>query len=157
MIRDKKASRSYVVHVDAAARQPSQLRMDFATPLGIELGYFVLNKKKVTYYLAKNKKKRTVRASARALRPLIQTDLDPRMLFYVLFDKEIKGKNWSCERDKNGFLKKCNNTNKKISLRWLKRQNTKRAIEIETPSARIQLSLKGFQPKVENAEQVFML
>ena len=157
MIRDKKESRSYVVHVDALAKKPNQLRMDFSTPVGIELGYFVLNNNKVTYYLAQKKKKRTVKANARSLRPLIKTDLDPHLLVNMLFDEEPQGKSWKCERDKKGFLKKCNNTNKKISLEWLKRQNTQRAIQIETRSARIQLSLKGFRPKVEMPEKNFQL
>lgn len=157
MIRDKRAAKSYVVNVDALAVQPDRLRMDFSTPIGIELGNFVLDQKKVTYYLSEEKKKRSMRASARAMRPLIKTDLDPYLLVKILFDVEPSGKGWECERDSRGFLTKCNNTNKKISLQWLKRQNTQRAIEVETRSARIQMSLKGFKPKVEIDEKTFQL
>tara|TARA_B100001248_G_scaffold262716_1_gene261425 strand:+ start:20158 stop:20709 length:552 start_codon:yes stop_codon:yes gene_type:complete len=157
MIRDKRAAKSALVNVDAVARKPDQLRMDFSTSIGMELGYFILNRDKVSYYLAKTNKKRQVNASPRAMRPLIHTDLDPYLLVKILFDEEPKGKHWQCERDEKGFLSKCNNSNKKISLQWLKRKSQQRAIEVETPSARIQLSLKGFRSKVETSADTFQI
>lgn len=157
MIRDKAQSRSHVVHIDAIAIQPDKLRMEFTSPVGIYLGTFVLNEKQVSYILADNNRLRTLPANENSMRPLIRTPLDPYLLVDILFDIEPKGSGWLCERDEKSFLKKCNNEDKKISLNWLQRQSRQRALEIETPSARIQLSLQGFRSKVETDENTFKI
>ncbi len=157
MIRNKTKSRSYIVHIDAVAVRPNRLRMEFSTPVGISVGAFALVDKKVSYYTSEDKKVKTLPATDAAMRPLIQTNIDPYLLMDILFDEKPREKGWVCDNDKKGFMKSCANKSKNITLVWLKRELKQRAVEINTPSTKIQLGLKGFKPKVEVRPETFQI
>lgn len=157
MIRDKVNSKSYIVHIDAIAVKPDRLRMEFSTPVGMSVGAFALANKKVAYYTREDKNVKTLPANEAAMRPLIQTSIDPYLLIDLLFDEHPREKGWKCEKDKRGFFASCENKAKNMSLNWLKRELKQRAVEIETASTRIQLGLKGFKPKVEVGPETFQI
>ena len=131
--------------------------MEFATPVGISLGAFALANKKVSYYTSEDKRVKVLAATESAMYPLIQANIDPYLLLDILFDEKPRGNGWVCSLDKKNFLKTCSNKAKNINLSWLKRELKQRAVEINIPNTRIQLGLKGFQPKVEVGPETFQI
>ncbi len=156
MIRDKVKKESVVVNLDTLAIRPNRMRMEFITPLGVHLGSFAMNEKKVQYALHKEKKFYQGKTTAKALQPLLKTELDPRWLLQILFEQK-PGEGWVCQRDKDQYLESCSNEEAEIQVRWLKRKAEQRNIEIQTNRALIQMNLRSFQPKVEESESSFEL
>ena len=83
--------------------------------------------------------------------------MDPRLLFNILFDVDPEGKDWICEKNEKDFLQKCENKVNHLTINWTERKGRKKTIEIDHPSAKLQMNLNSFQPKVVERENLFSL
>ncbi len=154
LVKDKVKSQSFIVNVDIQAVKNQKLRMDITAALGTPVAALVMNGDKVKYILFRQKKYYEGLASNRVLRPILSVPMNPQLMHHLLFDQPIVDKNWSCSKDKKGFLTICESPMEGLKIIWKDRKGRKKAIYIEHEKASLQMNISSFTPK---ADEVFNL
>ncbi|MCB0407838.1 MAG: DUF4292 domain-containing protein [Bdellovibrionales bacterium] len=154
LIKDKVKSKSFIVNVDIQAIKNKSLRMDVTAAMGTPVASLVLNGDQVQYLLFRQKAYYEGASSDRVLGPILSVPIDPKLFFNLLFDEAMTDKNWSCIKDKIGFLLECKNLQDQLKITWKDRKGRRKAIFIEHSKAEIQMNISSFTP---HADSVFSL
>lgn len=157
LIRDSKAGKSAIVHLDINAIQSDKLRMDVTAAMGHPVASVVMNGDKLTYVLMETKEFYRGAPTEASLRPVLAAALDPKLLYNVLFDLPIESKSWSCTKDAKGYLSECRRTDGEMTIRWTERKGRRKLVNIEHAQGMMQINISEFQPKVEARAQLFEL
>lgn len=96
LIEDKTKSSSNSASIDLFFLQDSVLRMEVTALLGYRLGSLVMNQQKVAYALHPQKAFVEGPFAARTMKPLFRQDLDPRLIWAVVFDRDLRGYGFTC-------------------------------------------------------------
>lgn len=158
LIKDKSKNKSYIVSVDIAAIKESQkLRMDVAAALGTPVATVAVSGQQTEYILFRQKAFYQGKTQPKVLKPILAINMDPRLLFSLLFEDEPQGGGWKCLRDDKDFLKQCENKAAGLSLEWIERKGARKTIEIQHARSSLQINLNSFQPKVVEKADLFNL
>lgn len=157
LIKDKRQNKSFIVSVDIHAKKADQLRMDVTAAMGTPVAAFVMDGDRTEYILFKQKAYYQGKTQPKVLLPILSLSMDPRLFFNLLFEEEPKGRNWSCSRDEQGFLKLCKDQSSDLSLEWTERKGERKTVEVQHPRSSLQINLNNFRPKVVENESMFKL
>lgn len=158
LIKDKSKNKSYIVSIDVAALKETQkLRMDVSAAMGTPVATIVVDGPNTEYILFRQKAFYEGKTQPKVLQPILAVNMDPRLLFSLLFESEPQGKGWTCERDEKEFLKRCEHEAAGLSLEWIERKGTRKTIEIQHARSSLQINLNSFQPKVVEKAELFDL
>jgi hypothetical protein len=155
LIKDLKENQSHILNAEIKAIQPGHLRMDVMTTLGIHVFSLALNNENMTYLVVREKKYYTGPLSSRAMASILKINLDPRILFSLLFNQIPKDTTYACVSDDQGLPKVCEDKKTRIKISWLEKDSEKQIINIHHDRASIQLSLKLLKTKVASEEGLF--
>ena len=112
----------------------------------------------MSYTLTRQKKYITGEASEEAFATLIKIAIAPQDLVDLLFDRTLDDDRWKCQLNDKGALDRCQNkANTQISIAWSERTAERRMIEIDSPQARVSMSLKESPSKVQITDELFEL
>lgn len=146
-LRTEKKNR---VDLEVAAVKPSTLRIDAKGTFGIVGGVGLLKGEQATFILPRQKKAYLGRAGPKSLGPLLNIELDPRVLLPVFFDEPIAG--WNC-REKTQRLDHCELNGFVVSV--TERADQKRRAEITGPEFRAILVIRNDGTKVMDDASAF--
>lgn len=155
LIKDKRNAKSYLVNVDFAARKSTNLRMDVTTPLGIHVTTFALNQKKATYVVPQKKAYYSGPSSASAFKPVMDLNLDPKLLLHVLFDIPINGSGWKCLRDAKGYLASCERSSDQFRIIWSDRKGREKTVNVTHREFELQMKFHSFKSKSDFKDGFF--
>ncbi|MES2802610.1 MAG: hypothetical protein V4654_08980 [Bdellovibrionota bacterium] len=96
LIEDKIKNSSNSASIDLFYLQDDVIRMEVTALLGYRLGSLVISSQKVTYALHPQKAFVEGPFAARTMKPLFRQDLDPRLIWAVVFDRDLKSYGFSC-------------------------------------------------------------
>lgn len=96
LIEDKTKNSSNSASIDLFYLQDDVIRMEVTALLGYRLGSLVMNSQKVAYALHPQKAFVEGPFAARTMKPLFRQDLDPRLIWAVVFDRDLKTFGFSC-------------------------------------------------------------
>lgn len=96
LIEDKTKNSSNSASIDLFYLQDDVIRMEVTALLGYRLGSLVMNSQKVAYALHPQKAYVEGPFAARTMKPLFRQDLDPRLIWAVVFDRDLKSFGFSC-------------------------------------------------------------
>lgn len=96
LIEDKAKNTSNSASIDLFFLQDDVIRMEVTALLGYRLGSLVMNQQKVSYALHPQKAFVEGPFAARTMKPLFRQDLDPRLIWAVVFDRDLKTFGFSC-------------------------------------------------------------
>lgn len=96
LIEDKAKNTSNSASIDLFFLQNDVIRMEVTALLGYRLGSLVMNQQKVSYALHPQKAFVEGPFAARTMKPLFRQDLDPRLIWAVVFDRDLKTFGFSC-------------------------------------------------------------
>ena len=157
LIKDKKKNQSHVVSIDINAIKDEKIRINVTAAMGTPVAALVVDGTKTQYILFKQKAYYEGATQPKVLNPILAIEMDPRLLFSVLFDSEIKDKGWECLKDDKGYLKNCENKASALKIDWVERKGEKKTIKIDHVNASLQLNLNSFRPKVVARDDLFSL
>lgn len=96
LIEDKTKNSSNSASIDLFYLQDNVIRMEVTALLGYRLGSLVMNSQKVAYALHPQKAFVEGPFAARTMKPLFRQDLDPRLIWAVVFDRDLKTFGFNC-------------------------------------------------------------
>ena len=96
LIEDKAKNTSNSASIDLFYLQNEVIRMEVTALLGYRLGSLVMNQQKVNYALHPQKAFVEGPFTARTMRPLFRQELDPRLIWAVVFDRDLKSFGFTC-------------------------------------------------------------
>lgn len=96
LIEDKAKNSSNSASIDLFYLQDDVIRMEVTALLGYRLGSLVMNSQKVAYALHPQKAFVEGPFAARTMKPLFRQDLDPRLIWAVVFDRDLKTFGFNC-------------------------------------------------------------
>ncbi len=96
LIEDKAKNTSNSASIDLFFLQDDVIRMEVTALLGYRLGSLVMNQQKVSYALHPQKAFVEGPFAARTMKPLFRQDLDPRLIWAVVFDRDLKTFGFTC-------------------------------------------------------------
>lgn len=96
LIEDKIKNSSNSASIDLFYLQDNVIRMEVTALLGYRLGSLVMNSQKVAYALHPQKAFVEGPFAARTMKPLFRQDLDPRLIWAVVFDRDLKNFGFNC-------------------------------------------------------------
>lgn len=96
LIEDKTKNTSNSATIDLFFLQDNVIRMEVTALLGYRLGSLVMNQQKVAYALHPQKAFVEGPFTARTMKPLFRQDLDPRLIWAVVFDRDLKNFGFNC-------------------------------------------------------------
>jgi hypothetical protein len=105
LIEDKTKNSSNSATIDLFYLQDQSLRMEVTALLGYRLGSLVMNRQGVSYALHPQKAFVEGPFAGRTMKPLFRQELDPRLIWAVVFDKDLKAYGFDCVVD--GKTQKC--------------------------------------------------
>lgn len=97
LIEDKTKNSSNSASIDLFFLQNDIIRMEVTALLGYRLGSLVMNQQKVSYALHPQKAFVEGPFAARTMKPLFRQDLDPKLIWAVVFDRDLRGYGFICE------------------------------------------------------------
>lgn len=97
LIEDKMKNSSNSASIDLFFLQNDVIRMEVTALLGYRLGSLVMNQQKVSYALHPQKAFVEGPFAARTMKPLFRQDLDPKLIWAVVFDRDLRGYGFACE------------------------------------------------------------
>ncbi len=157
LIKDKRKNQSHVVSVDINAIKDEKIRINVTAAMGTPVAALVVDGAKTQYILFKQKAFYEGATQPKVLNPVLAIEMDPRLLFSVLFDSDIKDTGWLCLKDEKNFLKTCENRTVGLKIDWVERKGEKRTVKIDHANASLQLNLNSFRPKVVARDDLFSL
>ncbi|AZZ35557.1 hypothetical protein CIK05_01655 [Bdellovibrio sp. qaytius] len=96
LIEDKAKNSSNSASIDLFYLQNDVIRMEVTALLGYRLGSLVMNQQKVSYALHPQKAFVEGPFAARTMKPLFRQDLDPKLIWAVVFDRDLKTFGFNC-------------------------------------------------------------
>lgn len=96
LIEDKTKNSSNSASIDLFFLQNDVIRMEVTALLGYRLGSLVMNQQKVSYALHPQKAFIEGPFAARTMKPLFRQDLDPRLIWAVVFDRDLRSFGFTC-------------------------------------------------------------
>lgn len=96
LIEDKTKNSSNSASIDLFYLQDDVIRMEVTALLGYRLGSLVMNPQKVSYALHPQKAFVEGPFAARTMKPLFRQDLDPKLIWAVVFDRDLRGFGFTC-------------------------------------------------------------
>ncbi|MCB0351394.1 MAG: hypothetical protein KDD38_09440 [Bdellovibrionales bacterium] len=157
LIHDIKKAKRGIVNLKVQAIDGQKLRMDVTSPVGSHIASVLLDGNELQYLNVSSKTLTTTKSNREALRELLKVPIEPQALYNVFFDHPMEDKNWSCETEPNGFLKSCKDLKSGVKIEWVSREGAKRTIDIQHPTASIQMNLYSFESKIDDLNKAFTL
>lgn len=157
LIKDREQSRSYIVNLNLNAVRGERARMDVVSALGTGVASLVVDRAEVRYILVDSKRFYYGPSQADVMRPILAIPFDPRWLHNILFDLPLTDKNWTCVKNREGWLQECREGVTDLKITWSARQGEKKTVLIEHSKASVQINVQSFQPKVEDRKNLFVL
>jgi hypothetical protein len=157
LVKDIKSGSSHILNVDIRAIKQRFFRMNVNNPAGMHIASLALQEDYFEYILMNEKKFYKGRARPNALRPLLETSLDPILLHNIVFDIPIEGNNWKCENNKNEFVEVCENLQENLKIEWSDRQQTSKLVKVTHPTIELQIKFISFIKDPELKKEIFSL
>lgn len=158
LIFDKVHDKKNTVSIDAISRRPRSMRMDIKATLGIYVGSLVWNDSQMQVLLAREKKFLSGPANADSMQTLLKMQLDPQALLDIFWNDPLPVREWSCVTDAvGGLVQSCKHKSLGITVVWQEREGRHRLIEVDSPKANVQLSIKELEEDVELKPSTFVL
>lgn len=154
-IKDKETNKSNSLVIDALAREPSELRLEITTQLGIPIASIAINHSRIQALLPQQKKYIEAPANAESMGRIARMAIEPQVLIDIFFDNNLaQRRGWSCD---NAQEQRCAHAQSQASVTWSKREGNPRQFEIDSPRADGHFSIKELSTKVEFDQQTFKL
>lgn len=99
LIEDKAKNSSNSASIDLFYQQNRTLRMEVTAVMGYRLGSLVMDPQKVAYALHPQKAFVEGPFIGRTMRPLFRQDLDPKLIWAVVFDRDLRGLGFNCSNN----------------------------------------------------------
>lgn len=96
LIEDKTKKTSNSASIDLFFLSNDAIRMEVTAVLGYRLGSLVMNQQKVAYALHPQKAFVEGPFTGRTMKPLFRQELDPRLIWAVVFDRDLRGFGFAC-------------------------------------------------------------
>lgn len=96
LIEDKSKNSSNSASIDLFFLHDNIIRMEVTALLGYRLGSLVMSPQQISYALHPQKAFVEGPFAARTMKPLFRQDLDPRLIWAVVFDRDLKTFGFSC-------------------------------------------------------------
>lgn len=154
LVRDLKKMKSGTLELEILAQEPSKLRMEAVGSFGVHVASIAMSDDTVQVLLTREKKFVVSNANANSLARLVPIRISPPDLLKVLFDRDLPAKSWKCTDDR-ATAKRC--TDGVVTIRWEKKEEGRRHIQIGSAEASADLVLQEARSKVEFKDDSFVL
>ena len=157
LVKNLKENKSQSINIDILAIKNQRVRFDVTAILGYQVASLVMSPKEISYAIYPEKKFYYGKSSERAMERIIGLPLHPMNLSYIAFDEPVRGIGWACEMDMTGFLAKCENKAKGITVLWKDRIEGSKKVVITAPQFEMQWLFKPVQTEVQFKPETFTL
>lgn len=119
--------------IDILAIREQQARFEISGLFGIQLASLVMDPRQIRFVYYPQKKFYYGENSETVLTGLIHMPLHPMNLSRIAFDEPLMGAGWKCQDDKEGWVSECENSARKLNVRWLNRDGGAKRVLITAP------------------------
>lgn len=153
-VKDLNTNKADVLSLEVVAVKDEAMRMEITGTLGARLASLLMKQNEISYAVHTQKKYYRGALSEKSLKPLLRVDLDARWLYSAFFDQPLAG--WECVKDENGLVQKCTQKTG-MEIHWSDRQGENKRVLIKGTDFEVNVLVKDFSTKVQNAEKAFSL
>jgi hypothetical protein len=157
LIKDLKRQKSFIVYMHANAVFNENLRVDLLSTIGTQVASIVLVGKDLKYIVVPQKRYFAGESSAESLRAVTSIPLDARWFYNVLFDRPLEGPDWTCTKNSDGLVDKCQNSQLRLQIGWSDRTGPRKVVLIEHERGTLQINFQTFSPKLDERPNLFAL
>lgn len=137
------------MNVDFLAEKISKLRMDVTTTLGVHVASFSLAEKTASYLVPQSKTYYNGPSGANVFKPVMNLNMDPKLLMHILFDIPIKGPGWACSNDKKGFLTSCERSSDQFKVVWGNRKGNEKTVAVTHKEFELEMKFHSFKERTD--------
>lgn len=164
LIEDKAKNTSNTASIDLFYLKNNVLRMEVTALLGYRIGSLVMTQQKINYALHPQKVFVEGPFLAKTMKPLFRQDLDPKLIWAVVFDRDLKTLGFSCldnvstanERVCKGTTPKLKDVTVTVQLMGEVRSNLKK-ITIENQNLKFVWVYKAIRKHNKSYNETFVL
>lgn len=150
LIKNKQKNEAHILNIDISAVRNQNLRLDATTAMGLPLASLLLKEDESMYYvLYRQKKYYEGPAKAQMMRHLISINLDPKVLYNIIFDEPMANKDWVCQMDKKDLVSLCRHLRTRVEVTW-DRSGERKRVNITHPDAEIQMRFSSYKTAVKD-------
>lgn len=153
-VKDLKTNKADILSLEVIAIKDEAMRMEITGTLGARLASLLMKQNEISYAVHTQKKYYRGVLSEKSLKPLLRVDLDPRWLYAAFFDRPVAG--WECVKGEKGLVQKCSQKNG-MEINWSERQGENKRVLIKGSDFEMNVLVKDFTTKVQNADKAFSL
>lgn len=154
-VKDLKNNKTNIVSADFAAIKFDKMRSDITGPFGVSVATMILNKSKFLLSVHTQKKNYIGTANDQSLRTVLKAELNPKILYYLLFDDILPENQWDCNIDERKLPIDCKMKNGDFFIKWSERNGEMKRIFISHQNIEIQIYVKNYSTKVQNEADIF--
>jgi hypothetical protein len=156
-IKDLVKNKNNFVSAEFHSIKNQNLRADFTATMGIDLATLVVDRKDFTLLVHNQKKAYAGKSNDQSLKPVLGFNLDPKILFYLIYDLPLSGQNWNCELDTSSAPQVCQNKNSDLKVVWSEKNGPQKRVTITKSGFEMQIFFKNYTTKVQENKNLYSI
>lgn len=157
LVKDFKRQKNSSLSIDFAAIKQEKLRAEVTGPFGVSVATLVINKDQIQIAMHTQKRFYSGKITEKAMTTALGIPLDPRVLYFVLFDEDLPAKSFDCINDEASLPQECHGRNMDLKVRWTERQGEMKRISISKTDFEVLILVKSFTTKVQESADLFKI
>lgn len=156
-VKDFQKQSSNNIAIDFIAVRNESLRAEVTGSFGISVATLAIVKDQFQLALHSQKKYYSGRISPRVMESTLGVNIDPRILYFALFDDPLPEKSFECTKDENGLPVDCRHKKGDLEVRWSERSGELKRVTLKNSQFEIQILVKNFTTKVQISDELFQV
>lgn len=157
LIKNLRENKTQSLNIDILAIKNERARFEITALLGFQVASLVMSPSEISYIVYPQKRFFYGRNSENAFARLLDLPLHPMNLTNIAFDEPIRGRGWSCQLDYSGLISSCENSARKLSVKWTERKQGTKKVLITGPQFEMQWFFEAPQTEVQFKPETFTL
>jgi hypothetical protein len=154
LIKNITTGEANILNLDIVGQKPYPVRAEVTSSMGIHLASILILEKEIRFLLPKSKKFYSGSVSPKSLGPILNVELDPRLIVASLFNESYP--DWKCEAQE-GEITNCETPNHDRIEWFYNKENLSKRVEIKGENYESQLQFKAQKEVINIKENVFVM
>lgn len=157
VVKNLREGRINSLDIDILGMRNERIRFEINALFGVQIASLVMSPTEISFIYYPQKKFYYGKNSENALAQLMEFPLHPMNLSYIAFDQPMKGAGWACKYDKAKLISECEQSARKVSVKWLDRNGLSKRVLITAPGFEMHWNFKEPQTSVQFKASIFTL
>jgi hypothetical protein len=131
--------------------------MDIAIPIGASVAAVAMDNGQINYLVMQKKIYYSGPANSRSFVPVLNLNIDPRLILNILYDEPVKMAGWKCRNDNDNFVSECSRHQDPLKITWAHRKAKEKNVSIVHHDFDVEMEFHKFNETGNVKNEIFTI